>query len=109
MHGLKVSLSYKGISKIYSNCYQHHKRDMDCKSQDYVAQFKVDNPGIKYTMIDPCIEEKTYLVLKEEVSRCENGRVKMNSDNEQFDDVTNCDNEINQIDIDDDDFSDQLG
>jgi hypothetical protein len=61
IYGLVVSMSHNGISKICRKCYRYHKRDMSCVKrhwQDYVAQFKTENPRIKVSMIDEDVKEE---------------------------------------------------
>jgi hypothetical protein len=55
MFGQKVTLSYDGSSKISKNCYDYHKKDFNCEKmswQDYVNQFKEENPKVLGIMYD---------------------------------------------------------
>jgi hypothetical protein len=60
MFGQKVIIKYDGYSKICKNCYQYHK-EADCVKrswQEFVVQFKDENPGVPQDWYDVHEESK---------------------------------------------------
>ena len=55
MYGLRVTMSYYGISKICKKCFNYHKREIGCVKRrwnDYVSQFKAENGSIAEEMFN---------------------------------------------------------